>query len=197
MRLNRTLLTIIVVGSVASLSHAQSDQFFNGNGIKMDRAEPGRTTMFDFSRLAPAPATETKPAFKFPKLEMPKWQTPKWNLSGMFQSKKYPKPIQLTDQSPKESAYELPKWDLFPERTSDQPSFFQRMSDRNKQFWGRTKENLSSWTAEDGDQPTGRGFDTWNRITRGFNTEASPNNPPAQPSLRTAQQKEGQPTVRY
>ena len=197
MRFKRTLITMIVFGSIASISHAQSDSFFNGNGIKMDRAEPGRTTMFDFSRLAPQPAAETKAAFKFPKLEMPKWQAPKWNLSNIFQPKKYPKPILLTDQSHKASVYELPMWNPFLERNFDQPSFFQRMSDRNKQLWGRTKETFSSWTSEDKEQSTEKGFDTWDRITRGFNPDSSQGKPTAQPSLRTGQQKGGQATIRY
>ncbi len=197
MRFIGTLLCVLTVGVMTSVGYAQDDQLFNGNGINMSQLEPGRTAMFDFSKLANEPAEETEPLFKFPKLAIPKWQTPKWNLSGMFQSKKQSQPVQLSDQQAGNGSFELPKWNVFPAKDPNQPTFLQRMNNRNREFWGRTKENLSSWTADSDNLPTNRGFETWNRITRGFNSDSQQAQPPAQPPLRTSQQQDGETPIRY
>ena len=136
MRFIGTLLSVLTVGAMTSIGYAQDDQLFNGSGINMNRSEPGRTTMFDFSKLANEPAQETEPLFKFPKLAIPKWQAPKWNLSGMFQSKKYSQPVQLSDQQPGNSSIELPKWNMFPAKDPNQPTFLQRMNNRKQGILG-------------------------------------------------------------
>ena len=207
MRFIGTALSLLIITVMNSLAFSQDDSIFNGNGINMNRATSTRTMMFDFSRLANEPEPASKPAFKFPKIEIPKWEPPKWeppkweppkwNISGMFQPKKLSESAPLSNDESESSLFELPKWNMFPERDPQQPSLLERMNDRNREFWGKTKESLSSWTTDSDNSTTSRGFDTWNRITQGFQSNPKESNPPAQPPLRSARQKDEKTTIRY
>ena len=197
MRFSRTYLFLLPFLAGGSLAFGQTNQYFNGNGINMKRAEPGRTMMFDFSKLVNEPEQESEPLLKLPKLSLPKWQTPHWNWSGMLPGKPAIGKSPLTDSKPMASGLEIPKWNMFSDRNPDQPSFLQKMNERNKEFWGRTRQNLSDWTGDLENLSGTAGFDTWNRITRGFQSSPEATPPPAQPPLRSARQQGQEKTIRY
>ncbi|MCH2182324.1 MAG: hypothetical protein MK108_09995 [Mariniblastus sp.] len=197
MRFHRTSLFLISFLAWGSMAFGQDNQYFNGNGINMKRAEPGRTMMFDFSKLVNEPEQQSEPLFKLPKLSLPKWQAPHWDWSGMLPAKPAEAKNPLTAPKPMVSGFEIPKWNMFPDRNPEQPSFLQKMNDRNREFWGRTRQNFSVWTGDLENLPGSGGFDTWNRITRGFHSDSEATQPPAQPPLRSARQQGGEKTIRY
>ena len=197
MKFSIITICLLLMFAGASIAVGQDNPYFNGNGINMNRAEPGRTMMFDFSKLVKEPERESEPLFKFPKISLPKWPAPNWSWSGILPAMPLTTDSPLTGSKPTTSGLELPKWNMFSGRNADQPSLLQKMNDRNKEFWGKTRQNFSDWTADQENMPSPSRFDTWDRITRGFQSSSEAPQPPAQPPLRAARQKKGEKTIRY
>ncbi len=79
-----------------------------------------------------------------------------------------------------------PRWlgSMFPEHDPDQPNFFERSSQRSREFWGRTK----TWTQDQNQQFRERTAESWENLTRGLRpSQTAP--PPAASNgpIRTAE----------
>jgi hypothetical protein len=177
---------------------AQENSIFSGSGMRLgenDQNNPaGATRAFDFSSLGKEKEPNNRPLFAFPKLEMPKFERPKWLQGGH----RFPSPIQLSDQNGNGRLFSnMPKFEWFGPRDPTQPNFFQRMNNRTKDFFGRTRQGLSDWASGTNRDVRDGTFDTWNSITQGTGGNASSQQPPAQPQLRSAQRIDGQQPDKY
>jgi hypothetical protein len=114
----------------------------------------------------------------------------------LFEGRNFPNPIQLTDKEGNGLFSRFPKLEL-PSRDPSQPNFFQRMNDRTRELFGRTREGIDSTTDHiAGAGKSARG--TWDTITKGFNGDiggsGNRNQPPIQPKFRSARQTDGSTT---
>jgi hypothetical protein len=127
---------------------------------------------------------KAKSNFQFPKFKLPKWEMPK-----LFQKTDYPKSPQLSDSTSKKNPLLFPKANLFPERSPNEPNFFQRMNSRTREIFGRSNESSNS---EIGAEDSGFGQTTWDSITKGLGGKSrATESAPVQPQLRSARQPEG------
>ena len=175
---------------------AQDSELFSGNGLS-------NKSGWGLSRIGennPSALGNTRqeatalPKFKFPELKLPQFKAPDWEMPKLFRGDQFPEAIQLSDSG--QGLFSgLPKFDqIFPPRDPNRPNFFQRMNERTKEIFGRTRENFSS-LAQDAEGAT---RDSWDSITRGLNGDiggsGNRNQPPIQPNLRTARQVDGSTT---
>ena len=173
---------------------AQDTGFFSGNGFKDDWGDSaeersGSKTGPSIFGLNKGARTETaeKPGFAFPKFEMPRFNAPTWEMPRLFQGKKYPKPTQISDTPNPGFLSGLSRTDPTANRSADQPTFFERMNDRTREAFGRTRDGFSNFTE--------RSRDTWDSITRGQSDKKDDlgyqHGPPLQPNLQSAKQANG------
>lgn len=178
-------LTILVTDLAA-----QSPALFGGHGI--------RTSTFQ-----PKPEPEQKSGLHWPKLS--DFSTGKSDNEKRFRL--FGSQNKSTNDSAAElDATEPPKLfggmpSLFPQRDPGEPNFMDRMNAKSKDFVDRT----TGWAQQKNQNLRERTFETWDSITKDLRPGASkPNsrNEPfplsgAQPPVRTSQNIDGQPRVRF
>lgn len=194
MRKHVGLLTAFLFAIVVNPLVAQDTGFFSGNGFKDDWGDSpdegsgskSGASKFGFNKGSNADSTE-KPGFAFPKFEMPRFNAPSWEMPKLFQGKNYPKPTQISDTPDPGFLSGLPKFDATSDRNSQQPGFLQRMNDRTKEAFGRTRDGFSNFTE--------RSRNSWDSITRGRSGKDDDlgyqHGPPLQPNLQSAKQADG------
>ena len=191
-------LFVLAMSFLIAVNDCDAQQtLFNGSGIKTAPTDnpDGRSGFFDFSKLTGETEAPQRQGFKFPKFEMPKWKAPKLSMPKMFQNNRYPETTQLSDQS---NQFKFPTWNsMFPPKDPTQPGFFQRMNEKNREFWGRTRDSFSSWGSKSAAPNPNPATNTWDRITSGFKGATAKNQPPAQPPLRSAKGSEDKDTIKY
>ena len=194
-------MLLVFATSTAIVDAQEETGFFNGNGMKgvFGGSDAGQskssTGTFGFHRGAKIAEIDEKPGFQFPKWEMPKLKVPKFQMPKLFDRNNFPNPVQLSD-SEGGLFSNFPKIEL-PTRDRSQPNFFQRMNERTKELFGRTKDGINN-TASNvlGADPSAR--QSWDSITKGLNGDiggsGNRNQPPIQPRLRSARSTDGSTT---
>ncbi len=191
--LSAVVLAVFMVDYLA----AQDSGLFSGRGFKdgfgtkeASNSKSG-TTAFGFYKGEQS-QTENPTAnsrFQFPKLELPKFKLPNWEMPKLFQGNQFPNAVQLSDSPSRGLLGGLSRSN----RDPNQPNFFQRMNERTKEAFGRTRDGIANLTGGSGQSANRSGM--WDRITRGPNGDiggsGNRNQPPVQPNLRSARQTEG------
>lgn len=195
------VVMIAAIGS-AGTSNAQSADIFSGSGFKSNSGanqksdgSGTRSSPFGFYNGDRSPANDQASGFQFPKLELPKLKLPKLEMPKLFQAENFPNPIQLSDSSSNNLLGGIPKFD-FSNRDPNQPNFFQRMNERTKELFGRTKENFNNLARNNPLNQSKSDAEKWGSVTRGLNGDiggsGNRNQPPVQPqNLRSARSPQG------
>ena len=192
---------LLVLFSVTELM-AQDVGLFNGNGIKnqfgnkqtasssADRNVIGMNANNVLgSNRGSLTDENANSRWKFPKIDFsrlkPNFQKPKF-----LQSDNFPRPLEFSDTNEGKLFSTFPKLDFSGTGASGE-TFFQRMNDRTREIFGRTRDGFSNLSD--------RSRETWDSITRSFGAERNSlsgrnNIPPAQPQLRAARQTDGSAT---
>ena len=199
MKTNVGIAMAIVIALAANTS-AQDIGLFNGNGIKsqwgnnqsIPQAKTSNVLGNAASRVlgsnnASNSGSDSRwklPKFDFSKLK-PNIQTPKF-----LQGDGFPKALEFSDtDNGLLSSFPKLQW---PNRDPSQPNFFQRMNERTKDVFGKTKGSFSDFG-----QRSRNSFDTLTRDVgsdiSGFGSGTT-NNPTVQPDLRSARQPAGSAT---
>lgn len=189
MRKHVGLLAAFLFAIVANPLVSQDTGFFSGNGFKDDWGNSGDKgsgskngpSIFGLNKSSSADSTG-KSGFAFPKLEMPKFNAPNLEMPKMFQAKKYPKPTQISD-TPNSGFFS----GFYGNNPTGSRNFFERMNDRTREAFGRTRDGFSNFTE--------RSRDSWDSITRGRSSKEDElgfeHGPPLQPNLQSARQADG------
>ena len=193
--LGLSILFVFAIFSTASVNAQEETGLFSGNGIKSlwtgDQSVTGarNTGTFGFynGNASSSGQTLNDSGFQLPKWELPKLKLPKLHMPKILDLAN--KPRQLTNSGGNGLLANLPKLGLL-SRDSNQPNFFQRMNERTKEIFGRTRQGINDTTNHvlGADQAARQ---TWDTITKGINGDiggsGNRNQPPIQPNLRSAQ----------
>lgn len=170
-----------------SIEAQQNNPIFSGGGVQTGAAPgslQGNTRAFDFSKLGQNTIGESPKLFNLPKFELPKIEPPKIKWPQWMQGKQQDGALSANN--------------LFAPRDPNQPSFFERLNNRTKEIFGRTKENITGQAQMARDKTIGN----LNSMGNGSSLKSDLNNvmqkaTPAQPPLRQAQRLNVEPKVRY
>lgn len=172
------LAAITLCFTLSTTVHAQQDNpIFSGGGIRTTEVPDslqGSTRAFDFSKLGQNSLGQSSKLFNLPKFELPKIEPPKI---------KWPKWMQGDQPGNSLSANSL-----FSPRDPNQPSFFERLNNRTKEIFGKTRDSITG--------STGNSVPNVNKLKNDLNN-ALQNARAAQPPLRQAQRLNVEPKIRY
>ena len=180
-------IALAIVFALAANSSAQDVGLFNGNGINNPFGNPQSSAGSDAKNVLGANRSSSafdESRWKLPKFDFSKLK-PNLQLPKFLQGDGYPKPLEFSDTQ--DGLFSIPKLE-WPTRDPSQPNFFQRMNERTRDIFGKTRDSFSNLTD--------RSRNTWDSITRGVTSElegfgSSLTTPPAQPKLRAARTADG------
>ena len=194
-------VALLVPFTFASESIAQDVGLFNGNGIKnqwgnqQDDSSTNKNVIgmnannvLGSNRGSLADESSNS-RWKFPKIDFSKLK-PNFQRPKFMQADNFPRPLQFSDTAEGGVFSTFPKLDFSGSGSSGE-NFFQRMNERTREIFGRTRDGFSNFSD--------RSRETWDSITRSLGADRSPlsgrsNIPPAQPQLRAARQADGSTT---
>ena len=192
------LATVLVSGlAFTANSFGQDVGLFNGNGIKNQWGNQQQssktqtrvvgqnaTNVLGGSGNVQTPSDDGK--WKLPKIDFSKLK-PNFSKPRFMQDHDYPQSMEFSDTEENRLLPSFPRME-WPSFNSSQPNFFQRMNDRTREMFGKTRDGFSTFGE--------RSRNTWDSLTRGlgmdqgaFGNRSTP--PPAQPQLRSARQADG------
>ncbi len=189
MKILTAFLCSTLVLCFANVNYAQTS-IFGGQGIgsgKKDSSAIGQNGNSWANWNQMQPQAKEKKGISWPKL-------------GLFNNRKTGEEpgMDLANESRPKLFQGLPR--MFPQKDlnePDQPGMFGNFGQNSRNFFMESGSNFSNWARETNAKLKERTQNTWDNITNGFQRPLGGLNKPQAPPVRSAQNMDDQPRVRF